>query len=75
MKWEKLDAIGTIFAYWSKPDIWLQINSGGSTIKRYTLMAKKLGGLVSQATKNLAVMLSGYQSGENSQPISPEFFS
>ncbi len=60
-KWEKLDAIGTIFAYWSKPDIWLQINSGGSTIKRYTLMAKKLGDLVSQATKNLAVMLSGYQ--------------
>jgi hypothetical protein len=59
--WEKLDAIGTIFAYWSKQDIWLQINSGGGAIKYYTLMAKELAPLLNQATKNLAVMLSGYQ--------------
>ena len=61
VKWEKLEAIGTIFTYWSKPDIWLQINSGGSTIKRYILMAKKLAPLENKATNNLAVMLSGYQ--------------
>lgn len=59
--WEKLDAIGTIFAYWSNQDIWLQINSGGGTLKYYTLMAKELAPLLNQATKNLAVMLSGYQ--------------
>jgi len=59
--WENIEAIGTIFAYWSKRDIWLQVNSGGGTIKQYTLMAKKLAPLVNQATKNLAVMLSGYQ--------------
>ena len=60
-KWEKLEAIGTIFAYWSTPDIWLQINSGGTAIKRYMLLAKKLAPLVNKATNNLAVMLSGYQ--------------
>ncbi|MCS6813000.1 MAG: ATP-binding protein, partial [Cyanobacteria bacterium] len=58
----RLEMIGTVYAYWSAYDIWLQINSVERNRRRYTLMAANLAPLVSKATYNLAVMLSGYQS-------------
>lgn len=62
INWERIENIGTILAYWSKYEIWLQISHVNLTQRRYTLIAKELGAIVSKATYNLAVMLSGYQS-------------
>lgn len=65
--WERLEVMGTVYAYWSKFEIWLEVNNYdnynyGRGKRRYTLIAKDLTPLVSKATYNLAVMLSGYQS-------------
>jgi ATP-dependent Zn protease len=60
--WERLDVINTVYAYWSKYDIWLQIDAYDRGRRQYTLMAKKLAPLINKATYDLAVMLSGYQS-------------
>lgn len=62
INWERIENIGTILAYWSKYEIWLQISHVNLTQRRYTLIAKELGAIVNKATYNLAVMLSGYQS-------------
>jgi ATP-dependent Zn protease len=62
VSWERLDVIHTVYAYWSKYDIWLQINPYDRGRRQYTLMAKNLAPLINKATYNLAVMLSGYQS-------------
>jgi ATP-dependent Zn protease len=60
--WERLDVINTVYAYWSKYDIWLQIDAYERGRRQYTLMAKNLAPLINKATYDLAVMLSGYQS-------------
>lgn len=62
VNWERLEIIGTVFAYWSQHQVWLQIDHLGKGRRRYTLIAKDIAPLVNKATYNLAVMLSGYQS-------------
>jgi hypothetical protein len=68
VSWERLQTMGTIFAYWQSHDIWLQIDylgqmqTGTRSQKRYTLISRELGSLINKATYNLAVMLSGYHS-------------
>ena len=62
VSWERLATIGTVYAYWSKHQVWLELYSLEQGRLRYTLMAKDLAPLVNKATYNLAVMLSGYQS-------------
>ncbi len=62
INWERLDVINTVFAYWSKYDVWLQIDPYDRGRRSYTLMAKNLAPLVNKSTYDLAVMLSGYQS-------------
>lgn len=62
VNWERLEIIGTAFAYWSQQEVWLQIDNLGKGRRRYTLIAQAIAPLVNKATYNLAVMLSGYQS-------------
>lgn len=62
VNWERIETINTVYAYWSKHEVWLQIDNCGRGRRRYTLMARELAPLVNKATYNLAVMLSGYQS-------------
>jgi ATPase family associated with various cellular activities (AAA) len=60
--WERLEVLGTIYAYWSKHQIWLTIYQGSSTsTKRYILIANDLKSWIDKATYNVAIMLSGYQ--------------
>ncbi|QDL07206.1 AAA family ATPase [Brasilonema octagenarum UFV-E1] len=61
VNWERLDVLNTVYAYWSKNDVWLQINSFDRGRRQYTLLAKNLAPLVNKATHDLAIMLSGYQ--------------
>ncbi|MBV6628260.1 MAG: AAA family ATPase [Rivularia sp. (in: Bacteria)] len=60
--WERLEVINTVYAYWTKYDVWLQIEPYERGRRQYTLMAKNLTPLINKATCDLAVMLSGYQS-------------
>jgi len=61
--WDRLEVVGTAYAYWSSHEVWLQINVAERHNKRwYSLMGNDLASLVSKVTFNLAVMLSGYQS-------------
>ncbi|MBW4616780.1 MAG: AAA family ATPase [Desmonostoc vinosum HA7617-LM4] len=62
VNWERLDVVNTVYAYWSKYDVWLQIDPYDRGRRQYTLMAKDITPLVNKATYDLAVMLSGYQS-------------
>jgi len=62
VNWERLEVIGTAFAYWSQHQVWLQIENRDKGRRQYTLIAKDIAPLVNKATYNLAVMLSGYQS-------------
>ncbi|MBD2429899.1 MULTISPECIES: AAA family ATPase [Fischerella] len=62
INWERLDVINTVYAYWSKDDVWLQIDPYDRGRRHYSLMAKKLSPLINKATYDLAIMLSGYQS-------------
>jgi hypothetical protein len=62
VNWERLEIIGTAFAYWSTQQIWLQIDNLGRGRRRYTLIANDIAPLINKATYNIAVMLSGYQS-------------
>lgn len=62
INWERLDVINTVYAYWSKHDIWLQIEPYERGRRQYSLMAKNLSPFINKATYDLAVMLSGYQS-------------
>ena len=60
--WERLEVINTVYAYWSKYDVWLQIDPYERGRRQYTLMAQSLTPLINKSTYDLAVMLSGYQS-------------
>ncbi|MDB9313505.1 AAA family ATPase [Spirulina sp. CS-785/01] len=60
--WPRLEVVGTVYAYWSEPDIWLEIYAYERGRRCYTLIAQNMTPLVNKATYNLAVMLSGYQS-------------
>ncbi|WP_193196265.1 AAA family ATPase [Nostoc sp. MG11] len=62
ISWERLDVINTVYAYWSKYDIWLQIDPYDRGRRQYTLMATNITPLINKATYDLAIMLSGYQS-------------
>jgi ATP-dependent Zn protease len=62
VNWERLDVINTVYAYWSKHDVWLQIDPYDRGRRQYTLMARTLTPLINKATFDLAMMLSGYQS-------------
>jgi ATP-dependent Zn protease len=62
VSWERLDVINTVYAYWAKHDVWLQIDPYDRGRRQYSLMAKNLAPLINKATYDLAVMLSGYQS-------------
>jgi hypothetical protein len=62
VSWERLDVIGTVFAYWPQQQVWLQIDNLGRGRRRYSLIAQDITPLINKATYNLAVMLSGYQS-------------
>ncbi|MEW6498614.1 MAG: AAA family ATPase, partial [Cyanobacteriota bacterium] len=62
VNWERLEILGTVFAYWSQHQVWLQIDNLSKGRRRYTLIAKDITPLINKATYNLAVMLSGYQS-------------
>lgn len=62
VNWERLDVINTVYAYWSKYDIWLQIDPYDRGRRQYTLMATDITPLINKATYDLAIMLSGYQS-------------
>lgn len=62
VNWERIETIGTVFAYWSKYEIWLQIDRYDRGHRQYSLLAKDLAPLINKATYNLAVILSGYKS-------------
>ncbi|TVP61857.1 MAG: AAA family ATPase [Nodularia sp. (in: Bacteria)] len=62
VNWERLEVINTVYAYWSKYDTWLQIESYERGRRYYTLMSTNISPLINKATYDLAVMLSGYQS-------------
>jgi ATPase family associated with various cellular activities (AAA) len=62
VNWERLDVLNTVYAYWAKDDIWLQIDPYDRGRRQYTLMSQNLASLINKATHDLAVMLSGYQS-------------
>ncbi len=62
VSWERLDVINTVYAYWAKYDVWLQIDPYDRGRRQYSLMARNLAPLINKATYDLAVMLSGYQS-------------
>lgn len=40
VSWERLDIINTVYAYWSKDDVWLQIDPYDRGRRHYSLMAK-----------------------------------
>ncbi|MEB3337904.1 MAG: AAA family ATPase [Leptolyngbyaceae bacterium] len=61
-EWNRLNHIGTVSAFWSQHQVWLQITHARVDQRRYTLIGKDLAPLANKATYNLAVMLSGYQS-------------
>jgi ATP-dependent Zn protease len=62
VNWERLDVLNTVYAYWSKQDVWLQVEAYDRGRRQYTLMSRDMSPLVNKATHDLAVMLSGYQS-------------
>jgi hypothetical protein len=62
VNWERLEVINTVYAYWAKHDVWLQIDPYDRGRRQYTLMAKNLAPLINKGAYDLAVMLSGYQS-------------
>ena len=62
INWERLEVIGTVYAYWAGCGCWLQIDSYDKGRRCYTLICKNMAPLVSKATYNLAVILSGYKS-------------
>ncbi|MEA5470909.1 AAA family ATPase [Spirulina sp. 06S082] len=62
VNWERLEVLGTIYVYWEKYQVWLEIYSYERGRRTYVLMAKDITPLVNKATYNLAVVLSGYQS-------------
>jgi hypothetical protein len=62
VNWERLDVINTVYAYWAKHDLWLQIDPYDRGRRQYSLMAQDLAPFINKANYDLAVILSGYQS-------------
>jgi len=62
VSWERLEVLGTVYAYWAQCGCWLQIDSYDRGRRCYTLICQDIAPLVSKATYNLAVILSGYKS-------------
>lgn len=60
--WDRIEVISSVYAYWSKHEVWLQIDYLDRNRRYWTILAKDLAPLISKATYGLAVMLSGYQS-------------
>ncbi|MEZ2231334.1 MULTISPECIES: AAA family ATPase [unclassified Microcoleus] len=60
--WERLEVLGSVYAYWTDASCWLQIDSYDRGKRRYTLICQNIAPLVRKATYNLAVILSGYKS-------------
>jgi hypothetical protein len=61
VSWDRLEVIETVTGYWAKQNIWLQINNSGRGRRCFTLISQDLAPLVTKATYNLAVILSGYK--------------
>ena len=62
ISWERLEVLGSVYAYWARECCWLQIDCYDRGRRRYTLICKDISAMVSKATYNLAVILSGYKS-------------
>jgi ATP-dependent Zn protease len=62
ISWERLEVLGTVYAYWARLGCWLQIDSYDRGRRCYTLISQDIAPLVSKATYNLAVILGGYKS-------------
>lgn len=62
INWERLEVLGSVYAYWARECCWLQIDCYDRGRRRYTLICKDISAMVSKATYNLAVILSGYKS-------------
>lgn len=62
VSWERLETLGTVYAYWSKHQVWLQIETYDKGRRWYSLISQDLAPLVNKATYNMAVILSGYKS-------------
>lgn len=62
VSWDRLETLGTVYAYWSQYQVWLQIETYEKGRRWYSLISPNLAPLINKATYNLAVMLSGYQS-------------
>jgi ATPase family associated with various cellular activities (AAA) len=62
ISWERLEVLGTVYAYWGQECCWLQIDNYDRGRRRYTLICKNIAPMIAKATYNLAVILSGYKS-------------
>lgn len=62
VSWQDLDVFDTVYAYWAKHEVWLQIENCSQGRSKYTLIAQDLSTFIHKATYNLAVIVSGYQS-------------
>ncbi len=62
INWERLEVLGTVYAYWAQEGCWLQIDCYDRGRRRYTLISQNIAVILSKATYNLAVILSGYKS-------------
>ncbi|WP_310412799.1 AAA family ATPase [Chamaesiphon sp. OTE_8_metabat_110] len=60
--WERLEVLGYVSAYWKEYDIWVQVETYEKGKRQYTISAKDLAPLISKATYDVAVILSGYKS-------------
>jgi ATP-dependent Zn protease len=60
--WERLEVLGYVSAYWKEYDIWVQVETFEKGKRQYTISAKDLAPLISKATYDVAVILSGYKS-------------
>ena len=60
--WERLEVLGYVSAYWKEYDIWVQVETFEKGKRQYTISAPDLAPLISKATYDVAVILSGYKS-------------
>jgi ATPase family associated with various cellular activities (AAA) len=60
--WDRLEVLGYVSAYWKEYDIWVQVETYEKGKRQYTISAKDLAPLISKATYDVAVILSGYKS-------------
>jgi hypothetical protein len=60
--WDRLEVLGYVSAYWQEHDIWVQVETFEKGKRQYTISAKDLAPLISKATYDIAVILSGYKS-------------